>query len=448
MTEQDAGRRLAVAVRAGDAEAVRTLLEAGADPGRAELLCTAVDAFAYEVAGALVAGGADPDRELPDGTTPLLRAVEGGSPATVRALRGEVPRLSAAQRERLLTAARHWYGAGAEEELRRRTGATGPAEWSSAEEEWCDVGQVSLGGVTVRAGHGAVLTELERAFRILTPVEELVARAVRHPDVCHVDWSASCLWLVQRRDRQTWSAVVAFRRHPSPDHRRFVVDYLRSRDRDLSISLGVNPYREEEAGLFKAWALVETDGGVLAAVLDAVSDDGYDEPLGLRCAGHPDPRVRREVPYLFDAPLTPEATAALFALARDPDPEVRGHAGGRLGRERDAGPEVRVVVLGLVRDPDPGVRATAAAVLAAGDDRTPEATEALVALLAEEDQELRLEGAYGLALREDPRTREAYERVGPLGPEYEHDHRMDGPWRWRHRNDPGPQGTHVPSRSE
>ncbi|MYT20464.1 hypothetical protein GTW69_09200, partial [Streptomyces sp. SID7760] len=64
-----------------------------------------------------------------------------------------------------------------------------------------------------------------------------------------------------------------------------------------------------------------------------------------------------------------------------------------------------------------------------GDDRTPEAAEALVALLAEEDQELRLEGAYGLALRDDPRTREAYERVGPLGPQHEHDHRRSGRWR-------------------
>ncbi|WP_406512524.1 HEAT repeat domain-containing protein [Streptomyces sp. NBC_00161] len=427
MTEQDADRRLAAAVRAGDAEAVRTLLEAGADPGRAELLCTAVEAFAYEVAEALVAGGADPDRELPDGTTPLLRAVEGGSPATVRALRGEVLRLSAAQRERLLAAARHWYGAGAEEELRRRTGATGPAKWSSAEEEWCDVGQVSLGGVTVRAGHGAVLTELEWAFRILAPVEELVARAVRHPDVCHVDWSASSIVLAQRHSTETWSAVAALRHHPSPDHRRFVVNCLSTRDWFASICCDSS--QREGAGLFRAWALEETDGGVLSAVLDAVSDDGYDEPLGLRYAGHPDPRVRREVPYLFDAPLTPEATAALFALARDSDPEVRAAAGGRLGRERDAGPEVRAVVLGLVRDPDPGVRATAAAALAAGDDRTAEAAEALVALLAEEDQELRLEGAYGLALRDDPRTREAYERVGPLGPQHEHDHRRSGRWR-------------------
>ncbi|MYT23923.1 ankyrin repeat domain-containing protein, partial [Streptomyces sp. SID7760] len=335
MAELDA--RLVDAVAAGDAETVRGLLEAGADPEAAgdeglPVLCAAVDAFAYEVAEALVAGGADPDRVLPDGTTPLLRAVEGGSPATVRALRGEVLRLSAAERERLLAAARHWYGAGAEEELRRRTGATGPARWSSAEEEWCDVGQVSLGGVTARAGHGAVLTELEWAFRMLTPVAELVERAVRYPDVCHVDWSASSLVLSRRRSTQTWSAVAALRHHPSPDHRRFVVDCLKTRD--WMAGLDGDSSQPEAAELFRAWAREERDAGVLAALLDAVSDDGPDEPLGLRHAGHPDPRVRREVPYLFDAPLTPEATAALFALARDPDPEVRAAAGGRLGRER------------------------------------------------------------------------------------------------------------------
>ncbi|MFE6845737.1 ankyrin repeat domain-containing protein [Streptomyces sp. NPDC057686] len=435
MAELDA--RLVEAVAAGDAQAVERLLEAGADPdapGQDGLpaLCAAVAAFAHEVAGALVAGGADPDRELPDGTTSLLRAVEGGSPATVRALRGEVVRLSAAQRERLLAAARHWYGTGAQEVLRRRTGATGPAQRSSVEEEWCGVEQVSLGGMTVRAGHGAVLTELEWAFRMLTPVAELVERAVRYPDVCHVDWSASSLVLARRRSEQTWSAVAAFRHHPSPDHRRFVVDCLKTRD--WMAGLIGDSSRPEAAELFRAWAREERDAGVLAALLDAVSDDGPDEPLGLRYAGHPDPRVRQEVPYLFDAPLTPAATAALITLARDPDPEVRAAAGGRLGRERGAAPEIRAVLLALVRDPEHGVRATAAAVLAAavlaaGDDHSPEAAEALVALLAEEDQELRLEGAYGLALRDDPRTREAYERVGPLGPRHEHDHRRSGRWR-------------------
>ncbi|WP_405423719.1 hypothetical protein [Streptomyces erythrochromogenes] len=72
-----------------------------------------------------------------------------------------------------------------------------------------------------------------------------------------------------------------------------------------------------------------------------------------------------------------------------------------------------------------------------GADRSAEITEALVRLLDAEDQDVRLSGAYGLALRDDPRTVEAYARVGRLDrTEYEHDHRADGLWRWKLRNAP------------
>lgn len=73
------------------------------------------------------------------------------------------------------------------------------------------------------------------------------------------------------------------------------------------------------------------------------------------------------------------------------------------------------------------MRTTAAGVLAASGDRTPAVVQALVELLDEEEQELRLEGAYGLALRDDPRAEAAYERVGPLGPGYEYDRRARRP---------------------
>ncbi|MCX5296706.1 ankyrin repeat domain-containing protein [Streptomyces sp. NBC_00193] len=110
---------LGEAVRAGDTEAVRTLLEGGADPNAPDgdglpPLCAAVAAFAHEAADVLVEAGADPDRVLPDGTTPLLRAVEGGSPAVVSALlwSRDLPepgeRLPEAERARLLDAARRW----------------------------------------------------------------------------------------------------------------------------------------------------------------------------------------------------------------------------------------------------------------------------------------------------------------------------------------------------
>ncbi|MDJ0385684.1 hypothetical protein [Streptomyces sp. G-G2] len=147
-------------------------------------LCALVAAYEHERAGELVAAGADPDRVLPDGTTPLLRAVEGGSPGVVTALLGadRRARLPEAERARLLAAARRWYEAGAGAELRWLTGAEGAAERRVVEEDYADVEEVVLGGRTVRAGHGVVLTGLEREFAVPTPVGELMDRAVPRPD--------------------------------------------------------------------------------------------------------------------------------------------------------------------------------------------------------------------------------------------------------------------------
>ncbi|WP_323180230.1 ankyrin repeat domain-containing protein [Streptomyces sp. NBC_01363] len=128
MGEGGVDGQLVSAVRAGDARAVRSLLvESGTDPDTVDatglpVLCVAVAAYDEHVTGALVEGGADPDRLLPDGTTPLWRAVDGGSPAIVSAVLGDEPRLrlSEASRERLLVLARNWYETGAVEEFRRR----------------------------------------------------------------------------------------------------------------------------------------------------------------------------------------------------------------------------------------------------------------------------------------------------------------------------------------
>ncbi len=101
------GAELVAAVGRGDEQDVRRLLEAGADPDTlAEdglpVLCGAIAAYEAGVADALVEAGADVTRELADGTTPLTRAVDGGSPAVVKALLGRDPllRLSEAARGR------------------------------------------------------------------------------------------------------------------------------------------------------------------------------------------------------------------------------------------------------------------------------------------------------------------------------------------------------------
>jgi hypothetical protein len=403
------------------------------------VLCVAVAAYDAPVAEVLVEGGANPDRVLPDGTTPLWRAVDGGSPATFSAVLGREPRLRLpeAARDRLLALARSWYEAGVAGELRRRTGAPGPVSAVRVEDDaYNRVDQISLGGLVVRAGHGAILTSLEWAFRVLTPVDELIARALEQPDEAHVARSTVCWILSQRRSCETWSAVVAHRRDPDRAHRLFVLDCLRTRG-----FLDTGPDYGQKAGeLLAAWVTEETDGEVLAKVLDLFTEYGHpdQEAIGLRYAGHPDARVRHEVPDALCVDFvarSPAARSALLALVRDPVAEVRLRACQAGMRDDDLLPEIAPALLSLTEAPDTALRGPATAALADSPDRTPVVADALMALLGDEDQLVRLPAAYGLALRDDPRTAEAFERVGPLGADYEYDHRADALWRWARRQE-------------
>ncbi|THA34570.1 hypothetical protein E6R18_07305 [Streptomyces sp. A1277] len=432
--------RLSAAVGRGDADAVRGLLESGADPNTSDVdgvsvLCAAVAAYDTAVVSALVEGGADPDLAQPDGSTPLERAVDGGSPDVVVAMLATdaAPRLSGPTRDRLLSSARTWYANGAEEELRRRTGASGPAVSVRVSDDGYDyVDQVSLGGITVRAGHGAVLTALEGDFRVPTPVDEIIDRAVR-TDEDHVDWWTACWTLSRRRSPETWSAVVAHRSHAAPEHRRFVALYLWL----LESAIGDIPFRSAESGdLLAVWALEETDGGVLAKVLDTYTEHEHPrlESVGLRLCTHPDPRVRREVPYALVDELvitSPASRAALATLVHDPDAGVRAVACRVGGRDSELLPDITRALLALATDCDPLARHAAAEQLAISSDRSAAVADTLAGLLDEEDQLTRLEAAYGLALRDDPRTAEGIERVGDLGEGFQHDHRAGALWTWQ-----------------
>ncbi|MEV6682529.1 ankyrin repeat domain-containing protein [Streptomyces erythrochromogenes] len=441
-TDEDGLPVLCTAVAAGEEDIADALLGAGADPHAVDtdgtpVLCRAVAAFAHRTVAALVAAGADPDRDLPDGTTPLLRAVEGGSPATVTALlwsrdlQDPQTRLAEPVRERLLAAARHWYGTDPEAELRRRTGATGPARTSTVDDESCEVEQITLGGRTVRAGHGAVLTTLESAFGVPVPSAELVARAVRYPDPRHVDWAASRAELGARLGEGARDLVTSLRQHPSAGHRRFAADWLASGQ--FFLTAGTYPHHEDDRDLLAAWAETERDPVVLAEVLRALTEQAEEHPrlesIGLRHADHPDPRVRRKAPDCLwwpDRPLTAEAARALWALAHDADDEVRCEAAlTLLGHDHEDREGPRAVVRALVRDPHSPMRGPAAEALAESDDRTADATELLLALLDADDRILRLLGAYGLARRDDPRTPQAYARVEELGPIHRPDHRAN-----------------------
>jgi hypothetical protein len=74
--------------------------------------------------------------------------------------------------------------------------------------------------------------------------------------------------------------------------------------------------------------------------------------------------------------------------------------------------------------------------------------QALVALVDEEDVLTRLNAAYGLLLRDDPRTDEAIERVGPLGAGFEHDHRASAFRRRQWEKDQQKEKASAPPRSD
>ncbi|MER6913570.1 HEAT repeat domain-containing protein [Streptomyces sp. NPDC000594] len=340
--------------------------------------------------------------------------------------------------ERLLGLARHWYATGAAEELRRRTGDPGPVRRRSVEDDaYTEVEEVTLGGVTVRAGHSAVLTSLEWAFGIRPPVAELVARAVPYPNALQVNRSTVSHVLVGRRSPRDWSELAALRDHPDPAHRRFLADVLGNRQSLACFQQ--RPDTRRDPDFLAAWALDEPDGQVLARVLDVYTsqDHPQQEAIGVRFAGHPDPEVRREVPYCLvraGEPLSATASDTLARLARDPDTLVRRTVAQALGIPRGLTPASREMLLALVQDPVPQVRIPAAGSLGLADEHRAVVTDALAELLDEEDVLLRLEAAYALALRDDPRTEEAYERVGPLDAGFGHDPRADALRRYRTRN--------------
>jgi hypothetical protein len=406
--------RLVEAVRRGDPDEVRALLDDGADPDTlAEglpVLCLAVAAYDTPVAEALLGGGADPLRPLPDGSTPLTRAVDGGGHLLTYALSTSRIPLPAPARAEMLARARRWSEAGAEAELRRITGLTGPVERIRVEDDevgwWSE--QLTLGGTSVRDEHRAVLTSMEARYGIRTPFDELVDRALAHPDRDHVVWCDVVSTLGRRGDEETWQWSRDLLNHPDRTHRLLAADLL------LSLILGDvvtgdDPFRERGRELVP-WAEQEEDPEVLAVLLHGMTHDSAPEieAVGLSYLTHPDPRVRALVPNALHRPddgRSPIRPASLTA------------------------------VLTLVRDADPGVREALCHYLAHYRGPEPEAGDALVALTHDERQVIRVGAVSGLAVRDDPRCVEAEHFIGPVAPELRGDERLLDVWRYQRRRE-------------
>ncbi|WP_159050578.1 HEAT repeat domain-containing protein [Streptomyces cellostaticus] len=396
---------LITAVRSGDENAVRILLEDGADPDVLDdqgtpALCLAISAFNSTIASYLVEGGADPDRQLPDGTTPRLRAVDSGSIGLADCLLGGAALIGEATRAELLARARQWHEMGPVAMLRERTGASDAVERVRIRDrEWCtEYHEIRLGGITVRDGHTGILTLLEKHFGLHLGIDELAARAcaLEYPDYEHAVWSEIVRTLARRQNDETWEAAAALRGHPDPLHRRFGAEVLICLHLEAELTDVPSPFEQRTLELLLDWAKEEGHPDVLAETLAGLShhEDPRIEPLGLSFLAHAAPQVRAVVPSTLRIvnsersgrqTFTSEGLNVLLALARDTDPSVRQVAGYGLAYSLN---------------PEPAI----------GDT--------LADLLDDDDQQTRIWAVYGLAERDDPRCIDGADRVGPVD-EYE-----------------------------
>ncbi|WUD70463.1 HEAT repeat domain-containing protein [Streptomyces sp. NBC_00510] len=371
---------LLAAVRSGDARAIHALLEAGADPDATDehgtpVLCLAVDAFDVEVVEALVMS-VWLDHVAPDGRTALLRAVDRGAHDIMEMLisHGAAMWHTDLDGRDALAVARYWHEAGAAEVLFRRTGQSGPASRrtvaSGGETTW---EELSLGALTVRTGHSAILTALEPRYGITASFGELLARALAEPDVGHCVWWATTYELQHRHDPAVWEAAASLRARPDPLERYFGAEVLR-----------------------------------LTHLFDESDEDTYDGPLTdvflPWVAEEPDPLVVRALTAGLAEVRDPRAEQRLPALTRHPDARVRQRAvGGLYCAVTEGQPDALATVVERTADVEAAVRRVACTVLGAAPPCSAAASDVLAARLSDVDEGVRVEAAARLALRDDPR---------------------------------------------
>ncbi|MBN0047153.1 hypothetical protein JS756_24205 [Streptomyces actuosus] len=407
----DGESALLSAVRAADAALVHRLLRQDSDPALVDAaFCLAVRMHAGHMAQLLLAHGADPGRSRPGELPPLSEAVEAGSPALVGALLHERirDRYPKSELREMRDLARRLHEAGPEAGLRRRTGArTAVVRARVQDDEFDSIVETTLGGVSVRDGHAAILTDLEKILGIRASFEELAARALRH-DQDHAAWSRSTITLARRRDGETWAAAAALRTHPAPAHRLFGAQVLRLTH--LFDDSDADAFAGPALDIFTDWSTRETHPAVLAEVLIALGEHvaPRSQAALLPHAGHPDRRVRRAVA-----------------------------AGLGTGREPFAHPdEMREALLVLMTDGDATVRQDACFTVGLGGDRASVLTEAMAALLDDPERGVQLAAVQGLALHEDDRCVDAARRLGPPRPEFPgEEHCLGVAWRYEWRRD-------------
>lgn len=366
---------------------------------------------AGHIAQLLLQYGADSGQSGPEDLIPLSKAVDSGSPALFEALLDHEIRRRYPESE-LLEArelARRWHETGVEAELRRRTGSRDALVRTPVQDdEHSSVDECTLGGMTVRDGHGAILTSVEKLLGVRTSFEDLMDRALTITDQNHPTWGGVTLLLAGRRNQATWTAAATLRTHPDPSRRLFGAEVLRlthlldGSEEDAFAGLALD--------MFTAWSAEETDLAVLTEVLVALGEhnDPRAEVALLPHVGHPDARVRRAVA---------EGLGAFSST-----PAFSGDA--------------RTALLRLMTDPDSVVRKTACRVVAEGRDHDPVFADATAAVLDDTNRLVRLAAVYGLALHDDERCVAAARLLGPpQRGSLEEEGYLEAVWRYERRRD-------------
>ncbi len=409
----DGESALISAVRAGDTDLVRILLHENSDPDYVDAaFCLAVRMHAGHIAQLLLQYGADSGQSRPEDLIPLSEGVDSGSPALFEALLGHEIRGRYPETE-LLEArdvARRWHETGAEAELRRRTGSRDAIVRTQVQDdEYDSVDEFTLGGMTVRDGHGAILTYVEELLGVRTSFEDLMDRALAHAhQENHSTWNSVTILLGGRRDEATWTAAAALRTHPDPSRRLFGAEVLRLTH--LFDDSDEDAFAGPALDMFTDWSAEETDLAVLTEVLVALGEhiDPRAEAALLPHAGHPDARVRRAVAQGFSEWSSPPALSG----------------------------DARKALLRLIADPDAVVRKAACCTVAGARDNDPVLADAMAAVLGDADRLVQLAAVYGLALHDDERCVEAARLLGPpQRGSLEEEGYLEAAWRYEWRRD-------------
>ncbi|MFE0045917.1 HEAT repeat domain-containing protein [Streptomyces albireticuli] len=366
---------------------------------KARLLLAALDAYDVKFADELMLRmtPAEVNEVGPDGRTPLLRAVDLGSYALVERVvdRGGDLTFQGADGRDALALAWHWHETGAEAELRRRTGATGPVERGRVEARFGGASEeLTLDGVTVRDGHSTIATYLEPDYGITRTFDELLARALAEPDTDRGIWDATTYAVYEHHGLAAWDMAVALHDRPDPLERYFGAEVLRFiviADRFKEVDEDdESPYDTPLVDLFLPWLERETDRRVIRALTAGLSNAR-------------DPRA--------DEPL--------LALSRSADADTRSWALSGLCYPVTANcPEAVAAVVERLGDEDPRVRQAAVAAFMWGPaERSPVIADALAERLTDDDLDVRAMAAVRLALRDDPRGDEVIAGLDPADEE-------------------------------